>query len=100
MPMRNVNLTSHYDEFVADQIAVGRYRDASEVMRAGLRLLEQQTQEEQEKLSLLQRLASESVKQLDQGQGVELHGRQQVESFISRIGRRASKPVKRRSKST
>ena len=54
MPTRNVNLTDHFDRFVAGQIDSGRYKNASEVMRAGLRLLECQHEQESEKLVALQ----------------------------------------------
>lgn len=36
----NVSLTSKFDAFVEEQVATGRYRSASEVVREGLRLLE------------------------------------------------------------
>jgi putative addiction module CopG family antidote len=39
----NVSLTEELCEFVASQVASGRYRTASEVVRASLRLLEQQS---------------------------------------------------------
>lgn len=38
--MPNVALGNHYDEFIKKQLETGRYDDASEVIRAGLRLLE------------------------------------------------------------
>jgi len=41
MPTRNVNLTDYYDQFVEELIMSGKYSNASEVMRAGLRLQEQ-----------------------------------------------------------
>jgi hypothetical protein len=41
MPTRNVNLTNELDRFVAKKIKTGRYENASEVVRAGLRTLEQ-----------------------------------------------------------
>lgn len=40
MPTRNVNLTKEMDEFVAMRVQSGRYENASEVVRAGLRTLE------------------------------------------------------------
>lgn len=38
--MPNVNLGSHFDGFIQEQIARGRFQNASEVVRAALRLLE------------------------------------------------------------
>ena len=38
----NVSLNAHFEEFVAKQLANGRYNNASEIVRAGLRLLEEQ----------------------------------------------------------
>ncbi|BDA86660.1 antitoxin [Aureimonas sp. SA4125] len=37
-----ISLTSHYEEFIAEQTAEGRYASASDVIEAGLRLLEKQ----------------------------------------------------------
>jgi antitoxin ParD1/3/4 len=38
--MPNVALGKHYEEYVKKQLESGRYNNASEVIRAGLRLLE------------------------------------------------------------
>ena len=40
MPTRNVNLTDELDSFVAYLVRSGRYENASEVVRDGLRILE------------------------------------------------------------
>ncbi len=45
----NIHLTKHFEEYINDNITYGRYNNASEVVRAGLRALEQQ-----EKLAQLQ----------------------------------------------
>jgi len=42
MKNTSVSLGNHYAEFVKAQIQAGRYGSASEVLRAGLRLLEEQ----------------------------------------------------------
>jgi antitoxin ParD1/3/4 len=40
MPTRNVNLTEELDKFILDRVESGRYENASEVVRAALRILE------------------------------------------------------------
>lgn len=37
----SISLDDHFASFLADQVGTGRYRSASEVVRAGLRLLEE-----------------------------------------------------------
>lgn len=38
----SISLDDHFAAFLAEQVEAGRYRSASEVVRAGLRLLEEQ----------------------------------------------------------
>lgn len=40
--MASFTLGEHFDAFVRDMLATGRFNNASEVIRAGLRLLEDQ----------------------------------------------------------
>ena len=37
----SISLGAHFDEFIAQQLKTGRYGSASEVVRTGLRLLEE-----------------------------------------------------------
>jgi antitoxin ParD1/3/4 len=53
MPTRNVNLTDELDRFVARKIKAGRYENASEVVRAGLRNLEREEREHEAKIAAL-----------------------------------------------
>lgn len=53
MPTRNVSLTVELDRFVATRVKSGRYENASEVMRAALRTLEREEQEQRAKLKAL-----------------------------------------------
>ena len=36
----SISLGNYFDQFVSNQVSVGRYKNVSEVIRAGLRLLE------------------------------------------------------------
>jgi antitoxin ParD1/3/4 len=96
VPTRNVNLTDFQDQFVADLIASGRFSNASEVMRAGLRLLEQRAHEDQEKLNVLRALASEGFTELDQGKGIPMDSLEDLTELIGQAGRRAAGDVARR----
>ncbi len=51
----SVSLGEHFDGFIATQIENGRYGSASEVIRAGLRILE----DEERKLEILRNLIKE-----------------------------------------
>jgi antitoxin ParD1/3/4 len=53
MPTRNVNLTNELDHFVARKVKSGRYENASEVVRAGLRTLEREEQQYEATLAAL-----------------------------------------------
>jgi antitoxin ParD1/3/4 len=53
MPTRNVNLTAELDRFVSRKVKTGRFENASEVVRAGLRTLEREEQQFEAKLVAL-----------------------------------------------
>jgi antitoxin ParD1/3/4 len=53
MPTRNVNLTKELDRFVLTKVESGRYENASEVVRAALRILERDEEEYDAKLAAL-----------------------------------------------
>lgn len=68
MSTRNISLTDHYDQFVASAVTTGRYQNASEVVRAGLRLLEDRDKEQELKLKNLENIAQASFNAMDNGE--------------------------------
>ncbi len=53
----SVSLGLHYEAFIEDRVAMGRYQNTSEVIRAGLRLLE----EEENRFMLLSNAINEGI---------------------------------------
>ncbi|MGK9170391.1 type II toxin-antitoxin system ParD family antitoxin [Inquilinus limosus] len=53
MPTRNVVVTDHQAELIEALVKSGRYQNASEVLREGLRLVEQREREDAAKLERL-----------------------------------------------
>ncbi len=59
----NVSLNPHYDSLIDELVSSGQYNSASEVIRSGLRLLEQQNKEQELKNSILQTRNTERIGQ-------------------------------------
>jgi len=53
----SISLGDHFENFVDDKISTGRFKNASEVIRAGLRLLE----EEESKIVVLRKAIAEGI---------------------------------------
>lgn len=61
----NVSMSPHHQAFVKAQVATGHFRNDSEVVRAALRLLEEQTRKQQLEELLLEGLKSGNSTNLD-----------------------------------
>ena len=72
MATKNVVLTDHQEELVAGLVASGRYQNASEAMRAGLRLLEREEAEVSELSASLVRGVEQATRgDLAEGSGTD-----------------------------
>ena len=67
----SVSFTPHQAEFLADCVASGRYQSMSEVVREGLRLLEDRQERRQAELERARALIQEGADQLDRGQVID-----------------------------
>lgn len=70
----SISLGNYFDRFVQSRISEGRYKNVSEVIRAGLRLLE----EEESKISVLKKAIQEGI---DSGIADDFDPRKHVESL-------------------
>jgi antitoxin ParD1/3/4 len=68
MPTRNVVLTDYQADLVERLVASGRYQNASEVLREGLRLIESREAEEKIRLKALREAARIGIADIDAGQ--------------------------------
>jgi len=93
MPTRNVNLTEHFDRFIETGISSGRFSNASEVVREGLRLLEQREQEDKAKLEWLRGAAKEGFDAAGRGDYVTLRSDREIDDFVDQVRREVSEKL-------
>jgi antitoxin ParD1/3/4 len=86
----SVSLGDHFTEFIEKQVQSGRYASASDVLRAGLRLLER----EEEKLTQIRALLLEGIADIEAGRVYE-----DSDEFWEAIDREVDERVKRGNRS-
>lgn len=67
MPTRNVVLTDRQADLVERLVAEGRYQNASEVMREGLRLVEDKEEQAKARLKALREAARLGIADIEEG---------------------------------
>ena len=67
MPTRNVVVTAHQAEMIERLVESGEYQNASEVLREGLRLVEERVNETKAKLAALREAAKIGFEAIDRG---------------------------------
>jgi antitoxin ParD1/3/4 len=67
MPTRNVVLTDHQAELVERLVSSGRYQNASEVLREGLRLVEDQGAQNKARIKALRDAARVGISDIEAG---------------------------------
>ena len=86
MPARNVSLTSYLAEFVDQNVESGRFQNASEVVREGLRLLEERQREEAAKLEALRAAIQVGIDAAERGEVYEIAEGEEFD-FVNTLGR-------------
>jgi antitoxin ParD1/3/4 len=93
MPTRNVVLSESQQQLVETLVQSGRYQNASEVLREGLRLIAERERREDAKLEALKQSARLGWADVSAGRYVDVAD-DQLEDFIGQLGRRAAQPAK------
>jgi len=70
----SISLGDHFEGFVDNKVATGRFKNASEVIRAGLRLLE----EEESKILALKKAIAEGI---ESGVAKNFHPKKHLEKL-------------------
>ncbi len=97
MTVDNIELTPHFEQLIARLVESGEYQSASEVLEDGLRMLEESRIEEAAAFGEeFQRLVKEGLGQLERGEGIELHGDQELRDYIQEIADRVCVRHKKR----
>jgi antitoxin ParD1/3/4 len=95
MPTRTISLTEHFDRFIEAAVADGAYQSASEVIGAGLRLLEREQQAHEAKLNAFRAAVQVGIDEIDRGEyiDVEIH---ELGDFLHQSGEEATREAARR----
>jgi len=91
MPTRNVVLTDSQARFVEQMVHAGRYQNASEVMREGLRLVQTREAEQAARLAAMREAVAVGISDIDAGRYSEFTDAAALRSHITAISQRVLK---------
>jgi len=91
MPTRNVVLTDHQARLVEQLVTSGRYQNASEVLREGLRLVEQREEENALRLTALRSAIEVGIADIEAGR---LSTFESPESLSAHLGTLSAKAIR------
>jgi len=89
VPTRNVVLTDRQAQLVQSLVDSGRYQNASEVIREGLRLVERREQEDSARLQALRSAAEVGLHDLEGGAFTDFDEAGSLQSYLERVSRDA-----------
>ena len=95
MPTRNVVLTERQEEMIERLVQTGRYQNASEVLREGLRLLERRDAEDEAKLAALREAVAIGLEDLESGAFETFETSEALTAHLSNLARSALRPKRK-----
>lgn len=89
MPTRNIVLTDRQSGLIERLISSGRYQNASEVLREGLRLVEDREAEQTVRLKALRKAARVGIEDAESGRFRSFISRAELKSHLDSLAQRA-----------
>lgn len=89
MPTRNVVLTDHQANVVEQLVSSGRYQNASEVLRDGLRMIETREAEDAYRLEALRSAVKIGVADMEAGRLMIFDSKESLGSHLKSIASKA-----------
>jgi antitoxin ParD1/3/4 len=89
MPTRNVVLTDQQAALVERLVATGRYQNASEVLRDGLRMIESRAAEEKARLQALRDAARSGLEDIEAGRVTALLSGDELRCHLAGLSRQS-----------
>jgi len=88
MPTRNVVLTDHQQTLIEDLVSSGRYQNASEVLRDGLRLVERRELDEAARREALRTAVSVGIQSIEGGDFIDFPDVEGAVDHLTGVGDR------------
>lgn len=89
MPTRNVVLTDHQATLVENLVTSGRYQNASEVLREGLRLVEQREAEDTARLAALRSAVRLGIDDINSGRFKTFNSKEALRAHLKGVSTKA-----------
>jgi len=89
MPTRNVVLTEHQAALVENLVAGGRYQNASEVLREGLRLIEKRESEDSLRLKALKNAVQVGLADSAAGRHIDFNSSESLTKHLKSLATKA-----------
>ena len=88
MATRNVVLTEHQEKLIEGLVSSGRYQNASEVLREGLRLIESREAEDRARLKALREAARVGIADVEAGRVRDFGSTTELRSHLDTLAQR------------
>lgn len=96
MPTRNVVLTNHQESLIESLVESGRYQNASEVLREGLRLIERQEAQDAARLVALRDAAHLGIAAIEGGEFRDFAEGEGLAAWLETLGEAAIADARKR----